>query len=163
MPEVESVHPAPGANNKTGRQRSFRHPSIAVLVPRAPVTAAPSIEVIRPATASDSNSMPQLFYATQEIDTHFLKGPEPTTNPKPTVYNAPAQLKRCAVESRRWLNWMGSPTTVDLEPPSRSSSHNCTLIQHSQRWDSNAPQASRLSRWKSRLILEQPVRLGLPR
>ena len=90
----ESVHPAPGANTKTGRRGSFRPPSVAVLVPRAPVTAAPSIEVIRPATASDSNSTPQLFYATREIDAHFLKGPEPTKNPKPTVYNAPAQPKR---------------------------------------------------------------------
>ena len=76
--------PAPGANTNTSRHRSFRPPSVAVLVPHVLVDAAPSVDLVRFTTASDSNSTPQVFYTTQEIDAHFLKDLELTTPPKPT-------------------------------------------------------------------------------
>ncbi len=74
---------SPDASANGHGHRYFRPASVTALAPPTPVAVASSVELAQPTTASDSNNTPQGFY---EIEAHFLKGPELTTPPTPTVY-----------------------------------------------------------------------------
>ncbi len=139
------------ASANTNGHRYFRPPSVAALSSSTLVAVAPSVELARPTTASDSNNTPQVFYTVQEIEAHFLKDPELTTPHMPTVYDAsplPKRVIKHAVESRQRLGWMvSSATAVNFGPLSRSRSYNraraLIQLQQRRRWESSAPQASR--------------------
>ena len=86
--------PPPDANANINGHGYFYPLSAAAFAPPTPVSVAPSVELARPTTASDSNITPQVFYTTQEIEAHFLKDPDLATPHMPTVHDAPPRPKR---------------------------------------------------------------------